>query len=354
MRISGWWRQRGFLYLTTGANGVGKTAFTIYDVRKLQEETGRPVFYKGFDAGDTLINDFGWREFEPEKWQELPDGAILLFDECQDELPTRGRSEPQEWIKAIARDQRKRGFDFFLISQHPMNIDPFVRRIVASPGWHRHFKQGLSKDVINELRWGQVNSQPEKPGSGKSGDIRQRKLPVEVFDWYRSMSVDTKRFKVPGFVKRFWIAVAALVLVVIVAVVVLRWQFFGGGVSKFSGQDVQTAQPAGSDRIAGPMGTPRVRENKPEGPRTLQDWATHYRPVVAGMPWTAPRYAEMSGPKDLPRIAGCVANAADCRCYTQQGTRVEIVGATCRDMAANPYFEDLIAPSGVGLVLGDG
>ena len=51
-------RQRGYLYLSTGANGTGKTLFTLADVRALQLATNRPVFYKGFTAKQPLV-DFG-------------------------------------------------------------------------------------------------------------------------------------------------------------------------------------------------------------------------------------------------------------------------------------------------------
>ena len=74
--------QLGYLYLTTGGNGAGKTLMTIWDVRQLQVKTGRPVFFWGFAAKQPLL-DFGWKEFEPTDWEALPDGSICIVDECQ-------------------------------------------------------------------------------------------------------------------------------------------------------------------------------------------------------------------------------------------------------------------------------
>jgi len=200
--------QLGYLYLTTGGNGAGKTLMTIWDVRQLQVKTGRPVFFWGFAAKQPLL-DFGWKEFEPTDWEALPDGSICIVDECQKVMPTRATGQPPAWIGALAQDNRKRGFDFFFITQHPLNIDSFVRRLIAAPAWHRHFKASILGDASNELKWSAVNDQPQKDGSGKNGEVTSRKWPREAFDWYTSTSMDTRKTGIP---LKVWKGVGALVL----------------------------------------------------------------------------------------------------------------------------------------------
>src|ERR1035437_10329247 len=120
------------IYLTTGANGAGNTLLTLRDVREKSLKEGRPVYY---NVRFELTSNFGWKVIEVKDWQEAPDGAIFLFDECQNELPLRPASIPvPPYIKALA-EHRRRGFDFYLITQHPLNIDSFVRRLIGAPGW---------------------------------------------------------------------------------------------------------------------------------------------------------------------------------------------------------------------------
>lgn len=123
------------LYLSSGANGAGKTLFTLKDVRDLQVKTGRPVAHNGrFE----LVAEFGWKQIDAKEWQQEPDGTIFLFDECHNDFPVRGTgSAVPDYVKMLA-EHRRRGFDFFLITQHPMNVDAFVRRLIGPPGWHRH------------------------------------------------------------------------------------------------------------------------------------------------------------------------------------------------------------------------
>ncbi|CAN7485653.1 zonular occludens toxin domain-containing protein [Acidovorax sp. LjRoot74] len=80
------------IYLTTGGNGAGKTLFTLKDVREQQLKENRPVYFHGFKAKQVLL-DWGWQEFDPKRWQDLPDGSICVMDECQNEFPAKVQGE---------------------------------------------------------------------------------------------------------------------------------------------------------------------------------------------------------------------------------------------------------------------
>ncbi len=62
------------IYLTTGANGAGKTLNTLKFVREKQVAEGRTVYYNGFDMLPEKAAEFGWLKFDPRLWQSLPDG----------------------------------------------------------------------------------------------------------------------------------------------------------------------------------------------------------------------------------------------------------------------------------------
>lgn len=165
------------IYLITGANGAGKTLNTLDIVRKKQLEEGRTVYFHGFDIKPAVAEKFGWLPFDPLKWQDLPDGGILICDECQKEFPVRSAGSVVPGYVAALAEHRKRGFDFFMVTQHPQNIDSFVRRLIGSPGWHRHFKRVFGADMVSMLEWSAVNPNCEKSGAGSSAKVSMVPFP---------------------------------------------------------------------------------------------------------------------------------------------------------------------------------
>lgn len=322
--------QLGYLYLTTGGNGAGKTLFTLRDVRDLQERTGRPVFFWGFEAKQPLL-DFGWQPFEPSNWEELPDGSICIVDECQKVMPTRATGQPPAWIGALAQDNRKRGFDFFFITQHPLNIDSFVRRLIAAPSWHRHFKASLMGDASNELKWSAVKDQPQKDGSGKDGEVTSRKWPREVYDWYTSTSMDTRKKGIPA---KVWKGVGALLLAV--------------GMAGYVGHQFYSAAKPATEQAASPglsapviaAPAPAAAASRGQAPMTAAEYVEQRKPRLADFPHTAPAYDQVTAPTVAPYPAACVQMGKTCKCYSQQATLLQVSGPVCLQIVAQGFFMD--------------
>ncbi|MFE8647287.1 zonular occludens toxin domain-containing protein, partial [Sphingomonas sp. NCPPB 2930] len=198
------------LHLITGGNGTGKTLNTIKWVRDLQLRENRPVAYNGrFDAvaGGELAS---WKVIDFADWQNEPDGTIFLIDECHNDLPKRAPSAAVPAHVRMLGEHRKRGFDFFLITQHPSNIDVFVRKLIASPGWHRHLKRSFGVDLVSVLEWAYVNEKCELPNSSKNGTVTMVPFPKEVYGWYTSASLHTGKKKIP---KQLLVFLALLVIV---------------------------------------------------------------------------------------------------------------------------------------------
>lgn len=332
-------KQRGFLYLTTGSNGAGKTLFTLEDVRKLQLETNRPVFYKGFTALQPLL-DFGWVEHDMRDWMSLPDGAICVWDECQDELISGTAKEALEYEKKILSEHRKRGFDFFLITQHPMNMGAFIRRTVASPGWHRHFKASTIALNSNELKWPSANAQPEKPNSGASGTVTSRTHNKEVYTWYKSTVGDTAVRKIPA---RVWIAIGAVIAAVAMIGGAVWWgSRMYSDWSKPKGSEPAKAAPAATPAPAAPA----TERSESKRVLTAAEYAASFTPRIGGLEFTAPRYDALNEPKTAPRPAACLdgtkrgAKRRTCECWSQQATILQVPQDLCRQIAAGGYFDD--------------
>ncbi|MCZ8252251.1 MAG: hypothetical protein O9318_07260 [Hylemonella sp.] len=331
------------IYFTTGANGAGKTLLTLWDVRQQQLKENRPVYFHGFDMDPAKAVEFGWQPFEPAKWQELPDGSICIFDECQADMPAgkTAANEPQ-WVQAMAVHRRKRGFDFWMIAPHPSLVSPFVRRLVGSPSWHRHLKRAFGADVVSELKFGTVDVKCEEPGAGERATVSMVPYRKEVYTWYRSASLHTGKRKIP---RQVYVLSAAALLVP--ALGYMAFSMLPGGSSSVmkrqaSGQAEKTAAGPSTASAA----TPKA------GPMTAIEYVASHMPRIPGMPHTAPRYDEITKPLDAPYPAACVQMADKCTCYSQQATRLQTPQDLCRQIVAGGYFMDwkLPMPQGVQAV----
>jgi len=198
------------LYLVTGANGSGKTLNTLKWVRERSVAENRPVCHNGrFEPvpGGELSS---WKKIDIKNWQDEPDGTIFLVDECHNDFPVRpASSPPPEYVRMLA-EHRRRGMDFYLVTQHPQNIDNFVRRLIGDPGWHRHLKRVFGANLVSCLQWSAVNANCEKYGSGKTAEVSTIAFPKEVFGWYQSASLHTVKRRMP---KQVWILLFCIVAI---------------------------------------------------------------------------------------------------------------------------------------------
>jgi len=317
------------IYLRTGANGAGKTLLTLRDVHEKSIKESRPVYHNGRFApvADGPLKN--WKVIDAKDWESVPDGAIFVFDECHNDFPVRSGKDPAPgYIKALA-EHRRRGFDFFLITQHPLNIDSFVRRLIGSPGWHQHLKRASGAPLVSVLEWPSVNEQCQKAGAGESGSVNMVSYPKEVYGWYTSTSLDTAKLKIPF---RVWVLVACVFLVP---------AGIWGAVSTFqkanAEREAKMKKLAGPEVASGPGGSVPVRENKV---LSAADYAASYQPRLPGVAFSAPRYDDITKPVTAPIPAACLATANRCKCYTQQATALEVSEDTCRQIASGGYFID--------------
>ncbi len=315
------------IYLRTGANGAGKTLLTLRDVREKSLAESRPVYYNGrFE----MLADFGWTKIDAKDWESCPDGAIFLFDECHNDFPLRSASAPvPPYVKQLA-EHRRRGFDFFLITQHPMNLDAFVRRLIGSPGWHQHLKRASGAPLVSVIEWPAVTDQPQKNGSGATGSVKMVPYPKEVYGWYQSTSLDTAKVKIPFQVK---VLVACVVAIPVLGY--YGWQALMKNTAPKGGSDpAKTAPASGPARTmaAGPDGAKPVM--------TPAEYVASFSPRLEGFPQTAPRYDDLTKPTQVPYPAACVQSKDRCQCYSQQATRLVVPLTVCQQIVAGGYFKD--------------
>ena len=321
------------IYLTTGANGAGKTLLTLKDVRAQQLKENRPVYYHGFDMDEAKAAEFGWQKFDPKKWQDLPDGSICIMDECQNEFPLRrSGSDVPDYVQAIAQHRRRRGFDFWMICPHPSLIDVFVRRLIDKPSWHRHLKRAFGADVVSVLRFASPDMKCEEPGAGARGEVSMVGYPKEVYSWYRSASLHTGKKKIPR---------AVFVLAACAIAVPAALYFAITGVYKNA---TKQAKPA-TETTANQPGTNGANSGNPNMRQVAQvmtadEYIAHRVPRLHDFAHTAPAYDEVTKPTEAPYPAACVQMGKTCKCYTQQATLLQVSGAVCLQIVAQGFFMD--------------
>lgn len=314
------------IYLTTGGNGAGKTLITLKDVREQQLKEGRPVYYHGFTA-KPILKEWGWQEFDPKKWQDLPDGSVCVFDECQNEFPAKIQGELPDYINAVAQYRRKRGFDFWMITPHPSLIHLNIRRLIESPSWHRHLKRVFGTDRSTEIRFNYAEMRCELPGSGKNGQTSTRSYPKDVYDWYESASLHTGKKKIP---KQVWLVGAGLVVAPVLGF--FAWQKLSTMGQKPGQVSAKTATDSKTPQTVSSMPAARYA--------SATEYLEMRNPRIPDLPQTAPVYDEVTKPVTAPYPAACVQDAKRCNCYTQQGTLLRTSGEVCKQIVQFGYFVD--------------
>lgn len=320
------------LHLITGANGAGKTLNTLKWVRELQLKENRPVCYNGrFDAvpGGELAS---WKKIDIKDWQNEPDGTIFLVDECHNDFPLRPPSgTPPDYIRMLA-EHRKRGFDFYLITQHPQNIDSFVRRLIGPPGWHRHLKRTFGVDMVSVLEWSAVNPNCEKDGSGKTATVTMTPFPKDVYSWYTSASLHTGKKKIP---KAVWFLLVAAILVPLFGYYAFSLTY--KNVTKRANiAEAQHPAPGATQlAAAAPAGASKI---------TPEQYLQDRTPRLPQFPHTAPAYDEVTRPKQAPYPAACVHMGKTCKCYTQQATLMQVSGTVCLQIVQQGFFMEWADP----------
>ena len=325
------------IYLITGQNGHGKTVHALGMALEFQAE-GRSVYVNGVRGMKHGLSGFIPLE-NPREWEQLPDGAVILVDECYEHFPNRNAaSAVPEYIKALAR-HRHRGFDFILICQQMNQLDPFIKGLVQQ---HQHVRRKFMTDLVVLKTWDQCQDRPDKV----LGDVSKfRWLNKRVYPLYESATLHTGRKSFP------WYLYAAPVLVVAV-LVGLRW--ITGG-HALSGRAVKGERGAAASAQSGSgfasMGGAAVT------PTTVKGWVEALTPVLPGFPYTAPIYAGTLHVQSVPRtFCGIYGDdyqkvkSSVCLCLSEQGTKVFVTDEMCRSLALEGYYDPFRAAPQVAQV----
>jgi hypothetical protein len=299
------------LMLVTGKPRNGKTLYVLANIKKWFP--GRPVFYRRID--DLNKEYFGFQELTDDmmkKWWDLPTQSVIIMDECHYDFPSRMQGTPPEWIGRLT-EHGHYGLDFILITQHPMNMDVFVRRL-CQPYYIIKRIWGSQRAAV--LR-GDEYFDPDDKYARMNAEKSVFKYPKEIFGKYHSAEAHTVKRRIP--VRAF---VLAGVVASVVGLAVLSYRLVMSPAEKPAAGGVPgvMAKAAPAPASAGSASAPYGLIAR-----------TSMIPRDSYFPDSAPAFDKVRPQVTVsPRVAGCwSAGSGHCECRNQQGFKIAFTVDAC-------------------------
>lgn len=335
------------IYLRTGLPGSGKTLRTIWEGMQAAD-TGREVFalnVNGLDYDATGIKPAPFDDLA--QWQDLPPGSVLIVDEVQKYLhPVAANTRQPDWIEAFTRN-RHTGIDLHFVTQHPRLINYYVRELV---NYHEHLIRLDGNMERTRVYYAEGLMDLGRRGPPRDAAFKLWRYPKDIYGVYKSAEVHTVERYIP---QRLKIAAAAAVVLVL-AVGVAVW-----AMSSITGTEPEPKPKAAEpepQRVTAPaqsngwdtFDVVGGRGQHRPGWSSAVEYAEAHTPMIDGLPWTAPVYADRQVTAD-PEIYCMIFHSEPerCICQSEQGTRMYVGDATCRSAARdgvyNPYRQNLRA-----------
>lgn len=312
--------------LITAVPGGGKTALAVSML--LDEGKGRPIFQMGIPELKIdhqpvpPVEEWTRLEVTPEDSSQtravftFPENSIIVIDEAQNVYrPRPTGSKVPDYVKAF-ETHRHLGIDFWIITQSPGLIDANVRKLV---GRHIHLRvTALGRFLYEGPECFDVESKSARDMCAK----RRYFLPKHVYSLYKSSSLHLKvKRRLPP---QFYVLIGVILLFALIF-----WYSKNRYNQVVSGSTGEIT--AGS--VAGPT---------KEGTRAVPvlSYVESMAPAVEGLAYTAPRYADVAKPVRAPVPSACVQSSIECRCYTDQATRLNVPRDLCIQIVKNGFYQD--------------
>ncbi|MFV2028594.1 zonular occludens toxin domain-containing protein [Neisseria sp. S1] len=335
------------IYLITGNMGTGKTSRVVNMI--LTNEDGlfkmtlgdgavvdRPLYFCHIDGLDK--KKFKAHELTEEEIQAaplrdvVPEGAILIVDEAHYCYPVRPAGRPVPPYIQELTELRHHGHTVILMTQHPSQLDVFVRNLVSK---HIHLER---KSIgMKQYWWYKCVTSLDNPAGLSGTESSSWKPPKAAFQYYKSSSQHQK------FKKNIPKPLIALFVIL----PFLLWKAYGvyQSYSAAVSPPVVSAveQPSNLDTAAAVQNQQDTSSASFDADLKPVDFV----PTLAEKPESKPIYNQVRQVKTFERLAACILGGeSGCTCYSDQATPLkEVNDAMCRDYAVNglpfnPYLDD--------------
>lgn len=313
-----------------GMPGAGKTQFTISMLLKKAKKEKRPVYYNNIP--ELKIDD--WQDLtNPDLWDEVPDGAIIVLDEAQRVFKLRpaGSEKPQRTV--ALETHRHKGHDLYLITQDGTLLDIQCRKLCNS---FYHLKRIAGTKRVSVTEYAEFvnhNDYHERKKAIGSTVYKQEK---KIWALYKSATIHTVKAKIP-------LKVLALPVIAFIAIGALYSAY-----TRWTGESphVALAKERSSAEMPGySPGTELEVVNLTPIQIEVREKANYFakhKPRIRNKPETAPLYDSLRTVNSYPRLQCISSELNGCACYSQQGTREKVTDDYCRSFIANG---DIFDPS---------
>ena len=336
------------IYLFTGNMGTGKTSRVVAMIlnnedglfkMKLEDgtEVDRPLYFCHIDGLDK--RKFNAHELTEEEIMSaplrdiIPQGAVLIVDEAHYTYPVRAAGRPVPPYIQELTELRHYGHTVILMTQHPSQLDVFVRNLVSK---HTHLER---KAVgMKQYTWYKCVTSLDNPAAVTGVESSSWKPPKEAFKYYKSSSQHQK------FKKNIPLAVWALVAIF----GFMAWkgynvyQIYKQGIGQ-----VEEVQSVSDSSASEPQAINETDQSKSPQDINSNLKPTDFVPTLAEKPESKPIYDSVRQVKTFEYPVGCVdGGKSGCTCYSSQGTPLkEITKAMCKDyvkngLPFNPYKDE--------------
>ena len=336
------------IYLFTGNMGTGKTSRVVSMIlnnedglfkMKLEDgtEVDRPLYFCHIDGLDK--RKFNAHELTEEEIMSaplrdiIPQGAVLIVDEAHYTYPVRAAGRPVPPYIQELTELRHHGHTVILMTQHPSQLDVFVRNLVSK---HTHLER---KAVgMKQYSWYKCVTNLDNPAGVSGVESASWKPPKEAFKYYKSSSQHQK------FKKNIPLAVWALIAIF----GFMAWKGYNVyQIYKQGSGQVEVVQSVSDSSASEPQAITETDQSKSSQDINSNLKPTDFVPTLAEKPESKPIYDNVRQVKTFEYPVGCVdGGKSGCTCYSSQGTPLkEITKAMCKDYAKNglpfnPYKDE--------------
>lgn len=349
------------LYLYTGVPGAGKTLHMVSQLHKDPQFKERPLYVDGItDLDPEAIphnalpegcNGSNWHQW-------LPEGSILIIDECQRYWRPRpnGSAVPPA-IQAL-ETHRHKGIDIYFLTQDPKKIDSQIRNLIEV---HKHFSMS-ALGIRRCFEWRNKVGDHNSKADIKTALVTPYFLDESVYDFYTS-AVQHNQVKAKKS-KLVYVLPAAFVF----GIFLVGFSVYRGLTYKTrqaEKQQIEQQQQKEEQNEQNTISKDQIKSDIKNGlisgftPKTASEANTNndpshnsqrtpteedFKPQVEGQPWTAPVYSahnSISNIKTMPYPVACIVETRTrkCTCWEEQGTKIKGMSKElCIDFAENGIY----------------
>ncbi|ATZ66930.1 zonular occludens toxin domain-containing protein [Acinetobacter haemolyticus] len=294
----------------------------------------------------------------PEDWRTTPDGSIVYYDEAQQHERFRsGTSANRDEIVQKLQVHRHTGHDIWFITQSPRFLNAFVLDLV---GEHYHLHRPYGAKLASVYYWRSCRKQPQSQSSKEVSENEFLfKYPKYLFNYYKSATSHSVKFKIP---KKVWY----ILLAIIVLLIFVFNMLFNDKTQKFIKPDSSypvkeqskknNALPISQDQLSTEC-RKGINVEKPECVKYFDELSagvnnengTYTIKYDPNKPYDVPYDQFQYQVTSTPQFVGCVEWQGKYYAYTQQGTRLNVPQSDCeRYMSGDRPFNPMYQPQQQG------